>query len=117
MDSILTSIKKMLGIMEDYEHFDQDIIMHINTVFTILTQLGVGPSEGFSISNKEAVWSDFILPNEQMLESIKSYMYLKIRLIFDPPISSAVMESINRTISELEWRINVAVDTQNESGV
>lgn len=109
MDSILTSIKKMLGVTEEYEHFDADIIMHINSTFMILTQLGVGPSEGFSIKDKTALWSDFI-PENSNLESVKSYIYMKVRLLFDPPTSSAVMESMKNQISELEWRLNVEVD-------
>lgn len=109
MDSILTSVKKMLGITEDYEHFDADLIMHINSVFMILTQLGVGPSEGFSIEDDSAIWDDFISTGSN-LEAVKSYMYLKVKLLFDPPLSSAVMESMNRMISELEWRLNVSVD-------
>lgn len=109
MESILTSIKKLLGITEEYEHFDSDLIMHINSVFSILTQLGVGPIEGFSINDDTAIWSDFIKPNEN-LEAIKSYMYLKVKLLFDPPLSSAVIESMNRMIGELEWRINVTVE-------
>lgn len=110
MESILTSIKKLLGITEEYEHFDSDLIMHINSVFSILTQLGVGPIEGFSINDDTAIWSDFIKPNEN-LEAIKSYMYLKVKLLFDPPLSSAVIESMNRMIGELEWRINVTVES------
>jgi len=109
MDSILTSIKKMLGIAEEYEHFDADLIMHINSVFSILTQLGVGPEEGFSIENKSSTWDDFVSENSN-LDAIKSYMYLKVKLLFDPPLSSSVSESMNRMISELEWRINVTVD-------
>ena len=109
MDSILTSIKKLLGLSEEYEHFDADLIMHINSVFTILTQMGVGPSDGFSIDDKYAVWSDFISKGSS-IEAVKSYMYLKVKLLFDPPLSSAVMEATNRMISELEWRLNVAAD-------
>lgn len=109
MDSILTSIKKMLGIAEEYEHFDADLIMHINSVFSILTQLGVGPEEGFSIENKSSTWDDFVSENSN-LDAIRSYMYLKVKLLFDPPLSSSVSESMNRMISELEWRINVTVD-------
>lgn len=109
MDSILTSIKKLLGIEEAYEHFDPDIIMHINSVLAILTQLGVGPENGFSITDKSAVWSDFI-PDSPKLGFIKSYMHLKVRLLFDPPLGSAVIESINRQLSELEWRIQVEAD-------
>ena len=109
-DSILTSIKKLLGITEEYEHFDQDIIIHINSVFMILNQLGVGPSNGFSITDKTAVWSDFISEGAN-LESVKSYIYLKVRLLFDPPTTSAVMESMNRMISELEFRLNVSAES------
>ena len=104
-ESILTSIKKLLGIPEDYEHYDSDIIMHINSVFMILNQLGVGPSNGFSITDKTAVWSNFISDNNN-LEAVKSYVYMKVRLLFDPPLSSAVMECMNRMIGELEWRLN-----------
>lgn len=109
-DSILTSIKKLLGIAEDYTHFDADIIMHINTVLMILTQMGVGPAEGFMVENKGETWDEFISEGSNM-ESVKTYVYLKVRLIFDPPASSAVMEAINRSISELEWRLNVAAET------
>lgn len=109
MDSILTSVKKMLGIVEEYEHFDADLIMHINSVLSILTQLGVGPVEGFSIKDKTATWSDF-LSDSKNLESVKSYIYLKVRLIFDPPLTSSVTEAINRMIGELEWRLSVTAD-------
>lgn len=109
MESILTSIKKLLGISEDYTQFDSDLIMHINTVFLNLTQLGVGSEEGFSIQNANDAWSDFIDNNAQ-LQAVKSYMYLKVKLLFDPPLSSSVIESMNRMIAELEFRLNVAVD-------
>lgn len=109
MDSILTSIKKLLGIAEDYKQFDEDLIMHINSVFLNLTQLGVGPAEGFMIEDDAMEWIDFIEDSMQ-LQAVKSYMYLKVKLLFDPPLSSAVIESTNRMISELEWRLNVAAD-------
>ena len=109
MESVLTSIKKMLGIVEEYTHFDTDLTMHINSVLSILNQIGVGPSEGFSIEDKEDVWTDFI-PQSPKLEFVKSYVYMKVKLLFDPPISSAAIESTNKLISELEWRIQVAVD-------
>ena len=99
----------MLGITEEYTHFDADLIMHINSVFMILTQLGVGPSEGFSIKGAEETWNQF-LPEEQRLELVKTYMHMKVKLIFDPPLGSAVIEVMNRQISEFEWRLNVAVD-------
>ena len=109
MNSILTSIKKQLGIMENYDAFDDVLIEHINSAFMVLTQLGVGPSEGFVIKDASAVWSDF-LSNTIKLEAVKTYIGHKVRLMFDPPQSSAVMEAINRTISELEFRLNVAAD-------
>lgn len=108
-DSILTSIKKMLGITEEYTHFDQDIIIHINTVLMILRQLGVGPEEGFTITDSYETWGDFLTDNKD-IEAVKTYVYLKVRLLFDPPLSSAVTESINRSINELEWRLNIAAD-------
>ena len=109
MDSILTSIKKLLGIAEDSEHFDQALITHINSVLSVLTQLGVGPSEGFSIEDENATWNDFI-PEDKRLSSIRSYVYMKVKLLFDPPLSSSVMESMNRMISEFEWRLNVTAE-------
>lgn len=109
MESILTSIKKLLGITEEYEHFDMDLIMHINSVFLILTQLGVGPKEGFMIEDETSLWTDFIEDSAQ-LQAVKSYMGLKVKLLFDPPLSSSVIESMNRMIAEFEWRLNVAVD-------
>ena len=108
MESILTSIKKLLGITEDYEQFDTDIIIYINSAFSVLTQLGVGPEAGFYIEDSNAVWTDFV--NDSQLEMLKTYVYLKVKLVFDPPASSAVIDAINRQISELEWRVNVAVD-------
>ena len=95
MESILTSIKKLLGIEEDYVHFDADIIMHINSVLSILTQLGVGPSEGYSIKDANATWDEFIT-NPAKLELVKSYVYLKVKLMFDPPSSSSAIESMKQ---------------------
>lgn len=114
MESILVSIKKLLGMGKDYTPFDSDIIMHINAVFMVLNQLGVGPPEGFYITDDSSVWSDFA-PDSLNIGAIKSYMYLKVKLIFDPPTSSAVIESINRQISEYEWRINVAAEKSTPS--
>lgn len=106
MDSILQSIKKLLGITEDYDVFDTDIIMHINSVLMILNQIGVGPSEGFTISDELATWEDF-LGKDTNAEAVKTYVYLRVKLLFDPPNSSIVSEAMNRTISELEWRFTV----------
>jgi hypothetical protein len=113
MDSILTSIKKLLGISKEYQHFDDDLIMHINSVFLVLTQLGVGPKDGFFIEDDSAEWADF-LEDPTKLQMVKSYMNLKVKLLFDPPLSSAVIEANNRLISEFEWRLNVAADTKEE---
>ena len=110
MESILTSIKKLLGIAEDYTHFDSDLIMHINSVLMILTQLGVGPPDGFSIEDDSSFWEDFI-PKDNNYELVKSYVHLRVKLLFDPPASSAVMESMNRMISEFEWRLNVKAES------
>lgn len=115
MESILTSVKKLLGIDKDYTHFDNDLIMHINSVFMVLTQLGVGPSEGFAISDANAMWSDFIGEDDKNFQAIKTYVYMKVRLMFDPPLSSAVLDSMSRTICELEWRLNVQVDIVNST--
>ena len=115
MESILTSIKKLLGIAEDYTHFDDDIIMHINTVFLNLAQLGVGPEEGFAIEDNSAEWTDFIPDTHNLFNAVKTYVYLKVRLLFDPPLSSAVTDVINRNISEIEWRLNVAAESKTES--
>ena len=112
MESILTSIKKLLGITEEYTHFDNDIIMHINSVFMILTQLGVGPKEGFMIEDDSYTWEDFI-GNSFDLQAVKTYVYLKVKLLFDPPSSSSVAESMNRMIGEFEWRLNAAVDPED----
>lgn len=111
MDSILTSVKKLLGIAEDYTHFDADIIMHINSVFMILTQLGVGPEKGFTIKDASSTWDEFI-PEGSNIESVKTYVYQKVRLIFDPPASSSVMEAMNRSISEFEWRLNIVAESK-----
>jgi len=109
MDSILTSIKKLLGIAEEYTHFDEDLIIHINSVFAALTQIGVGPSTGFIITDKYATWENFI-SDSTCLIPVKSYVHLKVRLLFDPPSSSAVMSSMERQISEFEWRLRLAAE-------
>jgi hypothetical protein len=109
MDSILTSIKKLLGIEEKYTQFDQDIIIHINSALMALNQLGIGPTAGFTITDDTAIWSD-VLGESINLEAIKSYIYMKVRLIFDPPTSSFVLDAIDNQIKELEWRLIVQVE-------
>ena len=113
-DSILNDVKKLLGIMESYEHFDVDIIIHINTAFSTLTQLGVGPSDGFSITNKTETWADFIGDDYLKFQSVKTYIYLKVKMIFDPPSNSSATEAIKSTISELEWRLNINAESKEE---
>lgn len=113
-ESILLSVKKILGIEPDYTHFDTDLIIHINSIFSVLYQLGVGNAP-FSISDSSAMWSDFLGDNANNINDVKTYMALRVRLLFDPPTVGAVMESLKQTISELEWRINVAVDTGENS--
>ena len=104
--SILTSTKKILGIAEDYTAFDLDIITHINTAFSTLTQLGVGPTNGFIIEDSTAVWSDFIVDDLQY-NSVKSYVFLRVRQLFDPPTTSYLIAAYDKQIQELEWRLNV----------
>ncbi|MBO5319101.1 MAG: hypothetical protein J6B01_04745 [Ruminococcus sp.] len=113
-DSILTSVKKLLGIPEEYTQFDLDIIIHINTVFMGLTQLGIGPEEGFSIEDDTATWEDFI-EDDLRFEAVKSYVALKTRLLFDPPGGSVHMGCIEKSIAELEWRLHMAAEEKSES--
>lgn len=113
MDSILNSVKKMLGFTEEYDAFDMDIIININMVFNILNQIGVGPSNGFSITDSSATWSDYV-GNNNKLEMVKTYVYLKVKQIFDPGTSSALNTAIENQIKELEWRLSVQVDPENK---
>jgi hypothetical protein len=114
MESILTSIKKMLGIEEEYTQFDQDIILDINSVLMVLMQLGVGTETGFFITDKSATWANF-LGDRKDIEALKSYIYMKVRLMFDPPATSFLIEAIERQIAEFEWRINIQVDKPIET--
>lgn len=105
-ESILVSTKKILGLDATYTPFDLDVITHINAAFSILNQLGVGPEEGFSITDETAVWADYItLPNQ--LHLVKTYIYLKARILFDPPGTSFLLQSAKEQINEYEWRLNV----------
>ena len=104
--SILTSTKKILGLDADYTAFDPDVIMHINTVFSTLNQLGVGAPEGFSIEDDTATWETYLI-DTVMLNLVKQYVYLKVRIVFDPPQTSYLIESMNKQIEQLEWRISV----------
>ena len=110
MESILTSIKKQLGYEADETGFDDEIITHINTVLMDLRQLGVGPSEGFEIEDETSTWQDFI-PNTTKFNAVKTYIYMRVKLIFDSStMSSSLIESYNRQIEKLEWRLNHAAE-------
>lgn len=105
MDSILVSVKKLLGIDAEYTIFDPDIIIHINTAFAVLNQLGVGPEEGFMIESDSEVWDDYIVDYNFMMA--KTFVFLKVKIAFDPPSSTALLESMNRQLDELTWRLEV----------
>lgn len=109
-ESILNTIKQMLGPDDSYEAFDTEIIVHINTALSTLAQLGVGPRKGFRITGTDETWGDFISDGSVDLEGIKTYIYMKVKMIFDPPASSFVMKAMEESCKELEWRLNVAVD-------
>lgn len=104
-DSILTSTKKVLGVAEDYIAFDPDFILYINGVFSTLNQLGIGPSDGFMIEDKADTWDTFI-GDDIRFNSVKNYMCLRVRLLFDPPATSFVLAAVQEQIKELEWRLN-----------
>lgn len=107
-NSILISTKKILGLDADYTAFDLDIITHINTAFSTLTQLGIGPAEGFMIEDEREKWDDFIdIDSDLQLNSVKSYVFLRVKQLFDPPTTSYLIDSTERQIEQLEWRLNV----------
>lgn len=103
--SILKDIKKVLGLADDYLAFDQDVLMHINAIFADLHQLGIGPTTGFFIEDASTQWSSFI--SDPTLNTVKTYIYLRVRMLFDPPSSSFVLESMKTQIKEMEFRLNV----------
>lgn len=111
-DSILNSIKEPLGLSADYTPFDQELMMHINSVFSTLTQLGVGPVAGFSINSNTAIWADYLTPDHDKLNDVKTYMYLRVRMIFDVPTSQHAIAAFKEQIKEAEWRLNVTVDSE-----
>ena len=114
IDSILDSTKKTLNLASDYTAFDEEIILHINSVFSTLHQLGIGPEDGFMIEDKVPLWSDF-LEGDHRLNNIKTYMYLRVRMLFDPPTLGYLIDAMKEQIKELEWRINV--HRENEAWV
>lgn len=114
-ESILNSVKRILGMTPEYTAFDEQVKMHINSVFQILFQLGVGPTTPFTISDGSEMWTDFT-DDISSLSMIKSYVGLKVQQMFDPPQGGAVAEAAKRTIDELEWRLNVQVDPNTTFG-
>lgn len=107
MDSILDSVKKIMGIDKDQTAFDVDMIMHINAVLATLNQLGIGPLEGFAIEDASATWSDFLGSADPRLNNVKTYMYMKIKVLFDPPEQWHLMNAMKEQVVELEWRMSV----------
>jgi hypothetical protein len=105
-DSILDSVKKVCSLSPDYTPFDDVIILHINTVFTTLSQLGIGPDSGFSIEDNSTTWDAFV-GQDLNLNSVKTYVSLQVRMYFDPPTTSFVIDAMNKQIQELGWRLNV----------
>lgn len=106
--SILTSTKKVLGLAADYTAFDEDVMIHINSAFSTLTQLGIGPSIGFMIEDSSSDWSEFVdMDSDPQFNSVKSYVFLKTKMLFDPPQTSFVIDALNKQIEEIEWRLNV----------
>lgn len=114
-ESILNCIKKLLGIDSDVDHFDVDVITHINSAFSTLNQLGVGPSSGFSISDNSKTWDQFISSEDANFNLVKDYVFKKVKQSFDPPTSSIVSEALNRSIAELEWRLNCNYENNKET--
>lgn len=112
--SILVSIKKLLNVEETDDSFDTDIGMLINNEFMTLHQLGIGPDEGFSITDADTKWADFS-SDKTLIETVKTYVYMKVRMIFDPPASSVVADAFNSQIRELEWRLNVQAERNQNS--
>lgn len=110
-DSILTSVKKSLGLAEDYVAFDSDVTMFINAALSTLNQLGIGPPEGFSITDKTVTWTDFLTEDHKKFNNVQQYVYLKVKIIFDPPANYHAAAAIEKLITELEWRLNVTRET------
>lgn len=112
-ESILKTIKQLIGCPDDFEQFDLDLIVHINSAFATLTHLGVGPKEGYIITGADNVWSEFE-DDAQKLSLIKDYVYIKTRLLFDPPISGSLMDSLKEQLKEMEWRLYMLYDPISE---
>lgn len=115
-ESILMSIRKLVCGNSYADHFDEDLLMHINSCFSILMQLGVGPTDGFIVTDETQTWTDFTNDTKE-LNMVRTYVTLKVKSIFDPPLTSSVLEAMNRQISELEWRLNVAGDSAKTQAI
>ena len=112
-ESILKTIKQLIGCPDDFEQFDLDLIVHINLAFATLTHIGVGPKEGYRITGADNAWSEFE-DDAQKLSLIKDYVYIKTRLLFDPPISGSLMDSLKEQLKEMEWRLYMLYDPISE---
>ena len=110
MESILNTVKEHLGPTAQYEAFNSQIMDHINGVFFDLNQMGVGPPEGFLITDETYTWDDYIA-EPRKFEAVKTYMYLRVKLVFDPPANATILASMERQIEKLEWRLNHAAET------
>lgn len=113
MDSILNTIKKLLGIDSEDDNFDIDIMAIVNSIIPALSQMGIGPRNGFIVTSDKDKWTDYITDNSINLEGVKTYIYLKTKLLFDPPTNSTVIDAFNKNLNELEWRMMLAVETNN----
>lgn len=109
MESILCDIRKVMCGSATANEFDTDLVMHINTVFNILTQVGVGPKDGFMITGEDETWDEFT-NSAILMNTVKSYMYIKVRLLFDPPANQSLIASMEKYAMELEWRLNAQYD-------
>ena len=114
MDSILNSIKKLIGMDPEYTQYDTDLIVYINSMFAILKQVGVGPENGFSISDDSATWDEYLPDYDKNFEFVKTYIQQRVKLVFDPPLTSSVLDAMKETIKELEWRLNIAGEMYDE---
>lgn len=113
MDSILGTVKKLLGISDEDRHFDKDVIVHINSSFMTLNQLGVGPEYGFAIEDESSTWNDFV-EDIVLINAVKTYVYLYVATIFDPPASSFVLTAMKEQMKEIEWRLMAMVEKTEE---
>lgn len=115
LDSILNTVKKMLGLSADYDAFDTDVIMCINSALMVANQLGLGPEDGFAITGPDETWEDFLGENKRMLEAFQQYVYMRVKLTFDPPANSFVVSSLEKQVDELTWRLNVQAEAVNQN--